>query len=208
MLSEYEAEEDLEETITSQDLAADLLPEAETTTEFTNTTDILVHDPWRPVPAWGGHSSFPGGSRDRSSLDCRSDILTYTSAPLEEDLHIAGEVTVELYCEADSSSFDLSAILSEVHPDGKVLNFTQGYIRNQKQVVKSSITIPLQATCMKVSQGNSLRLSISAACFPAYPVNPGTGQLPQETRLIDAQIITVLLHSGADYPSQLKLSID
>ena len=169
------------------------------------TTDILVHDPWRPVPALGGHASFPGGSRDRSALDCRSDILTYTSAPLDEDLHIVGEVSVELYCEADCSSFDLSAILSEVHPDGKVLNFTQGYISN-KEAKNTSIKIPLQATCMKVSQGNALRLSISAACFPAYPVNPGTGQTPQETRLIDAKIITISLHSGVDYSSKIKFN--
>ena len=169
------------------------------------TTDILVHDPWRPVPALGGHASFPGGSRDRSALDCRSDILTYTSAPLDEDLHIVGEVSVEIYCEADCPSFDLSAILSEVHPDGKVLNFTQGYISN-KEAKNTSIKIPLQATCMKVSQGNALRLSISAACFPAYPVNPGTGQTPQETRLIDAKIITISLHSGEDYPSKIKFN--
>ena len=206
MLWEYKEEEDTEETIAPQDLAADLLSEAETTKEFTDTTDILVHDPWRPVPALGGHSSFPGGSCDRSNLDCRSDILTYTSAPLEEDLYIAGEVTVELYCEADYPSFDLSAVLSEVYPDGKVFNFTQGYIRNENEKVNTPITLPLQATCIKVSQGHSLRLSISAACFPAYPVNPGTGKLPQETRLIDAQIITVLLHTGADYPSQIKFS--
>ena len=159
---------------------------------------------------WGGHSSFPVGSCDRSMLDCRSDILTYTSATLEEDLHIAGEVTVEVYCEADCPSFDLSAVLSEVHPDGKVLNFTQGYIRNEirnkEREIKTPITISLQATCMKLSQGNSLRLSISAACFPAYPVNPGTGKFPHETRLIDAKIITVLLYSGEDYPSQIRLS--
>ena len=206
MLWEYEAEEDSEEIVAPQNLATDLLAEAEIPREFTNTTDILVHDPWRPVPSLGGHSSFPVGSYDRSMLDCRWDILTYTSATLEEDLHIAGEVTVEVYCEADCPSFDLSAVLSEVHPEGKVLNFTQGYIRNEEEEISTPITIPLQATCMKVSQGNSLRLSISAACFPAYPVNPGTGKFPHETRLIDAQIITVLLHSGEDYPSQIRLS--
>ncbi|WP_040897055.1 CocE/NonD family hydrolase [Xenococcus sp. PCC 7305] len=203
MLWEFEAEES-ENTFASQDL---LLTEATETTEFVNTTDILVHDPWRPVPALGGHASFPGGSCDRSMLDCRSDILTYTSATLEEDLHIVGEVTVELYCEADHPSFDLSVVLSEVYPDGKVLNFTQGYLRmNEQRGSKTSITIPLQATCMKVSQGHALRLSISAACFPAYLVNPGTGQSLLETRLIDAQIITISLHSGESYPSKIILN--
>ena len=189
---------------TPEALLANNLLEVEET-ELPNTIDTIVHDPWRPVPALGGHSSFPGGSFDRSSLDCRSDILTYTSAPLEADLHIVGAITVEVYCTADTPSFDLCAILSVVHPDGKVLNFTQGYIRVDSPT--TPITIPLQETCIKIAQGNSLRLSLSGACFPAYPVNPGTGQFPHQTRLIDAQIITLTLKSGPDYPSHIRLSV-
>ena len=174
-------------------------------TQLPNTSDVIVHDPWRPVPALGGHSSFPGGSFDRSSLDCRSDILSYTSPPLETDLHIAGQVTVEVYCTTDTPSFDLCAIVSVVYPDGKVFNFTQGYIRVDSPV--TPITIPLQETCIKIAKNNCLRLSLSGACFPAYPVNPGTGKLPHETHLIDAQIITLTLKSGADYPSRIRFSV-
>jgi uncharacterized protein len=172
--------------------------------EFENTTDILVHDPWRPVPALGGHAIFPGGSFDRSSLDCRADILTYTSAPLESELHIVGEIIVEVYCTADTPSFDLCAVLSEIHPDGKVFNFTQGYIRVDDQ--PEAVKIPLQSTCICISPGNSLRLSLSAACFPAYLVNSGTGELPHEARLMKMQIITLSIQSGADYPSHITLS--
>ena len=168
-----------------------------------NTEDIIVHDPWRPVPALGGHASFPSGSFERSSLDCRSDILTYTSYPLKTDLHIVGTVIVELCCEADKPSFDLCAILSEVYPDGKVFNFTQGYIKIDS--LDNPIKIPLQATCIKIAAGNCLRLSLSAACFPAYPVNSGTAKGLLETHLIDNQIITISIMSGADFPSLIKL---
>ena len=186
---------------TSEELE-DYLP-TDITQEFTNNQDILVHDPWRPIPALGGHASFPGGTFDRSSLDCRSDILTYTSFPLEADLHITGIVTIELYSTADKPSFDLCAVLSEVHPDGRVFNFTQGYIKVDS--INNPVIIPLQATCMKLTAGNCLRLSISAACFPAYPVNSGTGESLLESRLIDNQIITISIFSGADYPSLIKL---
>jgi putative CocE/NonD family hydrolase len=180
------------------------LPSEESEREFTNTIDTIVHDPWRAVPSLGGHAAFPGGSFDRSLLDCRSDILTYTSAPLEEDLHIVGEVVGIVYCSADTPSFDLCAILSEVHTDGRANNFTQGYIRvDSKQV---PIEIPLQATCTCIAKGNCLRLSLSAACFPAYPVNPGNGKMPGETRLIEAGIITLTVKSGRDYPSQIHLN--
>ena len=202
MLWEYEVES---ESKSPQELLANNFTEE--IVEFDNNTDILVHDPWRPVPALGGHATFPGGSCDRSSLDCRSDILTYTSVPLETGLHLQGKIEVQIYCIADVPSFDLCAVLSTVHPDGKVFNFTQGYIRLDKQNLTHLVSITLQPTCMYIAPENSLRLSISAACFPAYPVNSGTGKLPQTTRLIDMQIITLAIHSGADYPSLIQLPI-
>lgn len=167
--------------------------------------DMIVHDPWRPVPALGGHCTIPSGAMERSPIDERSDVLTYTSEPLTTDLHLAGDITIQLYCQADALSFDLCAILSQVLPDGKVYNFSQGYIRVDSH--QSPLTIPLQATCIKIPQGHCLRLSLSGACFPAYPVNPGTGSLPKNTRLIEAQIITLKLKSGEDFPSCLKLPV-
>lgn len=204
MLWEYEEQATTESIVPNELLETDL---REKITEFDNNTDILVHDPWRAVPALGGHSIYPSGSYERSGLDCRSDILTYTSAPLESELSILGEITIEVYCTADQPSFDLCTVLSTVNPDGKVFNFTQGYIRVHPSDSKEikMVTIPLQATCISIAEGNSLRLSLSAACFPAYPVNSGTGKLPQESRLIDMEIITLSIHTGTDYPSQIKL---
>ena len=169
-----------------------------------NSFDVFVHDPWRP--ASGGHAAIPAGSFDRSAIDCRTDVLTYTSALLEEDLHIAGDVAVEVFCTADTPSFDLCAVLSEVRPDGRVYNFTQGYMRiDQKK--QGFCRIPLQATCVRIAKGNALRLSLSAACFPAYAVNCGTGASSGETRLMNVQIITITVSSGEDFPSQVLLPV-
>jgi putative CocE/NonD family hydrolase len=151
--------------------------------------DILVHDPWRPVPSLGGHAALPGGSWERSSLDNRSDILTYTSSPLGKDLDILGVVEVEMYGLASTSNFDLCVILSIVEPTGKVYNFTQGYKRFSHPQIPWHLT--LQFTCIKISAGHSLRLSLSGACFPAYPVNCGTGKALKESRLMEAQVITL-----------------
>lgn len=174
-----------------------------------STEDVWVHDPWRPVPALGGHAVYPTGSFDRSSLDCRSDILTYTSEPLTEDLHLVGDLSVEIYCAADSVSFDLCAVLSEVKLDGSVYNFSQGYLRINTVEPHSlnSYQIQLQATCIKIPKNHSLRLSLSAACFPAYPVNAGTGTPPSQARLIDAQIITLTVKTGGEFSSKISLPI-
>ncbi len=169
-----------------------------------STDDTFVHDPWRPVPALGGHGTFPAGSFERSELDCRTDILTYTSEFLTEDLHIAGDIIVEVYCTADANSFDLSAVLSEVKQNGNVYNFTQGYIKVTDNDLP--VKISLQPTCMKIEKGNAIRLSLSAACFPAYLINPGIDKPPGEIRLIDAKIITITISSGANNPSRISLS--
>jgi uncharacterized protein len=150
--------------------------------------DTWVHDPWRPVPAAGGHAVLAAGGGDRRAIDCRSDVVTYTTEPLETDLHFAGEISVELDCTADTPSFDLCVVLSEVKPSG-VYPIAQGYRRS---FAAGKMAIALQPTCTWIPQGNALRLSVSAACFPAYPVNPGT----DSRRLIDAQIMTLTLHSG------------
>lgn len=184
---------------------------SEQITKLENVTDTLVHDPWRPVTALGGHATFPSGSCDRTQLDCRSDILTYTSEPLEADLQLAGYINAEVYCSSKSSSFDLCVVLSTVNPKGKVFNFSQGYIRvitgSSDDTQEKMVRIPLQATCIHVAIGYSLRLSLSAACFPAYPVNFGTVQSINQARLIEQNIITLSIYSGEDYPSQLQLSI-
>ncbi|AFY99194.1 CocE/NonD family hydrolase [Calothrix sp. PCC 6303] len=167
--------------------------------------DVIVHDPWRPVPSLGGHAGIPAGVFERSHLDSRSDILTYTTPPLTEDLHLLGEVVVEVYCDADKPSFDLSAILSEVHSDGRVYNLTQGYLNCENGLNRTLRRIQLQTTCAKISQGNSLRLSLSAACFPAYAMNSGTGIEISKAKAIDSQIITITVHCGGEYPSQIHL---
>ncbi len=173
------------------------------------TEDVFVHDPWRPVPALGGHAVYPTGSFDRSSLDCRSDILTYTSEPLTEDLHLVGDLSVEIYCAVDSVSFDLCAVLSEVKLDGSVYNFSQGYLRinTVEPHTINSYQIQLQPTCIKIPKNHSLRLSLSAACFPAYPVNAGTGTPPSQACLIDHQIITLTVKIGGEFPSKIMLPI-
>jgi len=181
----------------------------ETLTEILPSQDTIVSDPWRPVPSVGGHAAFPSGSFDRSSLDCRSDILTYTSAAMTADLNLAGDVWLEIYCHADTPSFDLCAILSEVYPNGKVCNFTQGYARYSTDKIKQdSVKLVLQSTCVTISKNNRLRLSLSATNFPGYSVNPGTLTLANVTKMIDAKVITVKISCGGDSSSRILLPIE
>ncbi|NEQ97724.1 MAG: CocE/NonD family hydrolase [Cyanothece sp. SIO2G6] len=161
------------------------------------TPDILIHDPWRPIPALGGHASSPAGPKNQAALGDRTDILTYTTPLLTQVLQIAGDPTVEIECSADVPSFDLCVVLSDVYPNGQVYNFTQGY---QRVMLSSTsvgstdrimVAIALQPTCIDLLPGHALRLGLSAACYPAYNLNPGTGTSPGQGQLLEAQVITI-----------------
>lgn len=160
--------------------------------------DMLVHDPWRPVPSLAGHASFPGGQAERSGLDARADILTYTSAPLRQPLTLLGLPEVCLDVTSDTPSFDLSVVLAEVRPDGSVYGLSQGYGRFARGR-QQRVHFFLQALAARIPSGHGLRLSISGASFPAYDVNPGTGDSSAEAGLIDQQVISLTLALGNSY---------
>jgi uncharacterized protein len=166
--------------------------------------DAIVHDPWRPVPSLGGHAASPAGIFDRAHLDDRSDVLTYTTEPLSSALLVQGVTSVHIDFQTHSKSVDLHVVLSQVLPDGKVLNITQGVRRVDDETkgvdldreIDRSCVVSLQPTSIKLSAGNRLRVSVSLSNYPAYAMNSGTGNPLHEEPAINYQIITVYLTGG------------
>jgi len=165
--------------------------------------DYLVHDPWRPVPAVGGAYGDPPGPADRSAVDARPDVLTFTGEKLRDPLTLTGDVSATLSLASDAKSFDVSAVLSRVTDDGAAMPLAQGYIRVKDAA--QPVMIPMRATCTTIAPGQRLRLSIAAACFPAYPINPGTGEDPTRSTRMDARIITLGVRHGGAGTSYLRL---
>lgn len=155
--------------------------------------EIFVHDPWRPAPTHGGHLGAPGGMQDRAAIDDRTDIAVFTSAPLAAPLFICGPVTATLDAEADQPSFDLNVTLSMVTADGRAFNLTQGH---QRRDTPGPCTIAMRATCATIPAGHALRLSVAAACYPGYPVNPGDGSAAIDFTVMRERIITIALKTG------------
>jgi uncharacterized protein len=179
---------------------------------ITPQPDYLVHDPWRPVPADGCHAGASAGPVERSRLDGRSDVLHYTTEPLRQELHICGEIRVQLWCRTAAVSWDVGVVLADVHPSGQVYNFAQGYQRCERAVERrveavEAVEVMVQPSCMAIAKGHCLRLSVSAACFPAFAVNPGTGERPELTPTIRQQVISLGLESAGDRISSVTVMI-
>jgi len=168
-----------------------------------DSIDHLVHDPWRPVPTVGGAFGPVAGPVDRTDTDARPEVLTYTSAPLDAPMPLTGTATVELAVTADQPSFDLSCILSVVDASGRARHLAEGYA-HFATAPAGAARVALRPTCATIACGERLRLSIAAASFPAWPVNPGTGARPLDAPAATAEVITLRI---AVRDSRLRLPV-
>ena len=139
----------------------------------------IVHDPWRPAPAQGGHLSPSAGPCDRSALDQRSDVATFTSEELREGLVLEGRPELQLELKADQPGFDLAVALSRLPADSsRVDQLSTGVYRclGENALKCHRHRVLLQPLRASLQRGDRLRLSIAGAAWPAIGVNPGTSE--------------------------------
>jgi len=171
----------------------------------------LVHDPWRPIPAIGGHLSDTAGEANRFNLDIRPDVAVFTSAPILNDLRLEGIPTLFLDTRCDRESFDLfvalSIIPSEIENTATQLSTGVLRIANCDQGIKSTRKIKLQPVLATFKGGDRLRISISGSGWPAIGINPGQSQYLCEAPSPNCLVTTIsllLLNSKLKFESLIS----
>ena len=181
--------------------------------------DRYVYDPRNPVPTRGGAvccnpKIFPWGPMDQRPVEQRSDVLVYTSAPLQEPLEVVGPVKAVLYVSSTARDTDFTAKLVDVSPDGEARNLTDGILRLRYRDSLSAslplqpgqvyrVTIDAGVTANVFLPGHRIRLEISSSNFPRFDRNPNTGgSIAQETHLLKA---AQTVYHDRQHPSQLLL---
>jgi uncharacterized protein len=183
--------------------------------------DTYTYDPAFPAPSVGGHSccgaqSRPQGPYDQTPVEQRSDVLVYSSAPLDHDTEVTGPVSVRLWAQSTASDTDFTAKLAVVKPDGAVLNLNNGILRTS---FRDSLSDPKPATPGQPAQyeihvwptsyefraGDVIRLEISSSDYPQYAPNPNTGAPFGQDSSIQTATQTIL-HDAA-HPSAVTLPI-
>ncbi len=76
---------------------------------------------------WDSNYGKPADYPDMTENDGRS--LTFTTAPMEEDMVIAGIPLVKMYLSASTPDADVYALLEEVGADGRSVYITEGNLR-------------------------------------------------------------------------------
>lgn len=176
----------------------------------------FVYDPNDPAPTNGGNNLIAkSGVRDQREIQRRPDVLLFTTEPLEQDLEVAGRITVRLYVSSSARDTDFTAKLVDVLPDGTAYNVADGLIRARwRSPRRQSLITPgrvymldidLWSTSMVFLKGHRIQIEVSSSNFPRFNRNPNTGRPTEtETELVKA---TNTVYHDARRPSCLILPV-
>ena len=144
--------------------------------------DLYFYNPDLPTP------SENEALRDRREIEIRSDVLTYTSDPLDQPLTILGEIKLVFHASSDCVDTDWFAQVTEVFPDGRSVAFhcSLSALRSRyraglnKEVFitpgqPEEYVISLGTAAHQLPVGARIRLSIFSANFPLCDPNGNTG---------------------------------
>ena len=177
-------------------------------------------DPSDPVQTLGGlNLRGERGPMDQRAVGERSDYLRFQTAPLSEDLVIAGKIDLELWASTDGLDTDFVAKLIDVYPDGYealVLDmvirtrFRKGRRPEDVQMMTpgkaTKMTIDLWNSAITFEKGHRVAVHITSSNFPRYDVNPNTGEAAGVST-IEPRIATNTIHLDADHPTAILLPV-
>lgn len=194
-------------------------------------TRSWTSDPAHPVPARCTGTTVEDGapnlvmSDDQRCLIGRSDVLTFTSAPLRKDLTIAGALTATLRFATSQSDADVVVKLIDVYPEtdptmagyhqlvrGEILRgrFREGGERAIPFVAGQATTVRLVLPDVlhTLKAGHRLEVQVQSSWFPWFDRNPQRF-VPNIFRAADADFVSAqhTLWFGGASGSHLELPI-
>ena len=156
------------------------------------------------------------GPFDQRPNESRSDVLVFSTPPLERDLEVTGFVTLNLFASTSVKDTDFTALLADVDPSGYSRLLTDGVVRARyrngtdrvEEIVPGEVykyTIDLWATSNVFKAGHRIRLYISSSNFPRFNRNPNTGEaMLGSSRVVSAR---QKIYHDTKYSSSLSLPV-
>ncbi|MDR6176208.1 putative CocE/NonD family hydrolase [Nocardioides zeae] len=143
----------------------------------------FTYDADDPVRTHGGRVLQLGtqvaGPQEQSHLCGRADVVTWTSAPLTEDLLLVGRQRLVLDHDIDPTTTDLAVRLCDVGPDLRSTLLAEGHHRPDPLRAGAATTseVLLGDTAWHVPAGHRLRLHVTCGNHPQHDRNPGLDRM-------------------------------
>jgi len=201
--------------------------------------DSYVSDPAHPVPYrhrpvdMTYPPDHPGNwytwlVQDQRFVDNRSDVLTWQTDELQEDVTIAGSVTAKLFASTTGTDSDWVVKLIDVYPqkvesDWKLSGYElmiadeifRGRYRKSferpEPLVAGEVapfTIDLHTADHVFKKGHRIMVQVQSTWFPLYDRNPQKF-VPNifEAKESDYQKATQRIYRSKEYPSSVEISV-
>lgn len=180
-----------------------LNPNGQLDANASNNSINFISDPNHPVPFIEGddfHVMAPKHymTDDQRFASKRSDVLTFVTAPLEEDITVQGEIQALLQFATDHQDADLYVKVIDVFPmdrapepediNGVKMNGFQhlvrvGYIRGRYRNsfsvpepfvpnTKDDVQVPLLEVLHTFKKGHRIMIQVQSSMFPLFDLNP------------------------------------
>ena len=176
---------------------------------------MFVSDPNRPVI----NQHEAAGPHDYRALADRQDVLTFDSAPLDDDLEVTGPITARLYVSCACRDVDLWVHLLDVSPDGTAANLMSPGLNVQRASYRElsrgrqllepgriyEIDLDHLITSNVFARGHRVRAQISASFFPNFSRNLQTGALEQ--RSSEGKRATIRIYHDRTHASRIILPV-
>jgi hypothetical protein len=132
---------------------------------------------------WTTQLGTPAAYPDRRAED--SKLLTYTSAPFERDMELAGTPRVTLYVATTTSDPAFFAYLEDIDPDGRSTYLTEGLFRAVHRAASAPAELPYaQAEPAKsYRRQDALPMQPGVTAEVSFPVFPVAALVRQGHRL-------------------------
>ena len=176
------------------------------------------YDPDNPLPSHGTESMLnhmqENGSLEQPALGWRTDVVSFQSEPLEQDLAIDGAVKVRLYVSSDAEDTAFTAKIMEVFEDGTAVNVRgsittlayRGHSGTRLEYQPGEIVeaeIDMWDIAWEFQKGSRIRLDISSSDFPQYSIHTNYAGVWSEQCKTKTARQTV--YTGEEYPSRVEL---
>jgi putative CocE/NonD family hydrolase len=202
----------------------------------TSTAKEYVSDPTNPVPYRKRpiQATYAPGSKwytwlveDQRPFNERKDVATWSTAALDHDVTVTGDVMADLFASTSGTDGDWVVKLIDVYPDeasqGKLAGFELMIVDEIfRGRYRKSYEKPVAATANKVEEykfslhaadhvfqkGHKIMVQVQSSWFPLYDRNPQT-YVPNimTASPSDYKIATEKIYGTREYPSRIELPI-
>ena len=205
------------ETLVTQELK--LLQNNELLDGIGTGSSVFLSDPRQPSPTIGGATLSAGlqqGPYNQTSLDNRTDLVTFSTNELTNDISVSGKVKLDAYVSCNQPDADLSVRLIDVYPDGRSMLINDGIkrlrFRNGYKITDESfmsvgniyeVVIELPFVNYTWKAGHQLKIYVSGNNSTRWDVNLQNGGTMYAAG--DTNTALIQLYHNQQYASKLIL---